>query len=178
VFERETGQVTAGNSSQVTDGAAFVLLMSQSEVEKRKIKPLGWVTHTAAVALEPSRMGLGPVYAISKLLKEANLTLDDIDLFEINEAFAAQIVALEKAFSSDEFAKKELGRDKALGKLDRDKLNVNGGAVALGHPVGASGTRIVLTLLKELKRRGKKRGIASLCVGGGQGEAILVEAAS
>lgn len=176
VFEKQTGQVTAGNSSQVTDGAAFVLLMSEEEVKARGIKPLGWLTHTDSVAIEPSRMGLGPVYAISKLLKETGLNLDDIDLIEINEAFAAQIVALEKAFLSDEFSKKELGRDKAIGKLDRNKLNVNGGAVALGHPVGASGTRIILTLLKELKRRGLKRGIATLCIGGGQGEAVLVEA--
>ncbi|MCB1114718.1 MAG: thiolase family protein [Chlamydiia bacterium] len=177
VFEKLTGQVTAGNSSQVTDGAAFVLLMSEEEVKKRGIKPLGWITHTNAVAIEPSRMGLGPVYAISKMLEETGLKLEEIDLIEINEAFAAQIVALEKAFLSEDFAKKELGRDKPVGKLDRDKLNVNGGAVALGHPVGATGARIILTLLTELKIRGKKRGIATLCVGGGQGEAVLVEAA-
>lgn len=175
VFEKDTGQVTAGNSSQITDGAACVILMSEEEVKRRGIKPLGWIVDTQAVAIEPSRMGMGPVYAISKLLDHNKLTLADIDLIEINEAFAAQIVALEKAFASDEFAKRELGRDKAVGILDREKLNVNGGAVALGHPVGASGTRLVLTLLKELNRRGKTRGIASLCVGGGQGEAVLIE---
>lgn len=176
VFDKDTGQVTAGNSSQVTDGAAALLLMSEEEVQRRGIQPLGWITYTVAVAIEPERMGMGPVYAISRLLKDNNLDLVDIDLIEINEAFAAQIVALEKAFASDEFAKNQLGRDKAVGLLDREKLNVNGGAVALGHPVGATGTRLIITLLKELKRRGKKRGIATLCVGGGQGEAVLVEA--
>lgn len=176
VFEKETGQVTAGNSSQITDGAAAVLLMNEEEVARRNISPLGWVEYTVSIAIEPNRMGMGPVYAISKILKDNNLNLEDIDLIEINEAFAAQIVALEKAFASDDFAKKELGRDKAVGVLNRDKLNVNGGAVAVGHPVGATGARLVITLLKELKRRGKKRGIAALCVGGGQGTAVLVEA--
>lgn len=175
VFVKETGQVTAGNSSQITDGAVALLIMSEDEVKRRNLKPLGYITGTASVALEPSRMGLGPVYAISKLLNDNNLTLNDIDLIEINEAFAAQIVAIEKAFLSDDFSKKELGRDKAIGKLDREKLNVNGGAVAMGHPVGASGSRLVLTLLKELKKRNLKRGIATLCIGGGQGEAVLVE---
>lgn len=177
VFEKETGAVTAGNSSQVTDGAVALLLMSEEEVNKRQIKPLGYVTYTVSVALEPSRMGLGPVYAISKLLQDTGLTISDIDLIEINEAFAAQIVAIEKAFLSEDFSKKELGRDKPIGKLDREKLNVNGGAVAMGHPVGASGSRLVLTLLKELKKRNLRRGIATLCVGGGQGEAVLVEVA-
>ena len=175
VFEKETGQVTAGNSSQVTDGAVALLLMDEEECKKRGITPLGYLSYSVSVALEPSRMGLGPVYAISKLLKDTNLTLQDIDLIEINEAFAAQIVAIEKALNSDDFSKKELGRDKAIGVLDRNKLNVNGGAVAMGHPVGASGSRLVLTLLKELKKRNLKRGIATLCVGGGQGEAVLVE---
>lgn len=175
VFEKETGQVTAGNSSQVTDGAVALLLMDEEECKKRGITPLGYLSYSVSVALEPSRMGLGPVYAISKLLKDTNLTLQDIDLIEINEAFAAQIVAIEKALNSDDFSKKELGRDKAIGVLDRNKLNVNGGAVAMGHPVGASGSRLVLTLLKELRKRNLKRGIATLCVGGGQGEAVLVE---
>ena len=165
VFDKLTGQVTAGNSSQVTDGAACILLMSEAEVQKRGLKPLGYLVDSVTIALEPSRMGLGPVYAVTKLLKQNNLKLEEIDLFEINEAFAAQIVALEKAF------------DQSIGKIDREKLNVNGGAVALGHPVGASGTRLVLTLLHELKRRGKTKGIATLCVGGGQGQAVLLEVA-
>lgn len=161
VFEPLTGQVTAGNSSQITDGAACLLLMSEEEAKKRNIPVLGYILATASAALEPSRMGLGPIYATQKILKETHLTLDQIDLIEINEAFASQIVALEKAL-----------------KIDREKLNVNGGAVALGHPVGASGTRIILTLLLELKARKKKLGLATLCVGGGQGEAVLVEAAT
>jgi len=177
IFEPLTGQVTAGNSSQITDGAACLLLMSEEEAKKRNIPVLGYIRATASAGLDPARMGLGPIYATYKVLKEANLTLDQIDLIEINEAFAAQIVALEKAFQSAEFCKRELGIDHPLGKIDREKLNVNGGAVALGHPVGATGTRIILTLLLELKDRKKKLGLATLCIGGGQGEAVIVEAA-
>lgn len=177
VFDPLTGQVTAGNSSQVTDGAVCLLLMGEEEAKKRKMEILGYLTASASVGLDPARMGLGPIYAVAKLFRECNLKLEDIDLIEINEAFAAQIVALEKAFQSAEFCKKELGLDQPLGKIDREKLNVNGGAVALGHPVGASGARIILTLLLELKQRKKKWGLATLCVGGGQGEAVLLEAA-
>jgi acetyl-CoA acetyltransferase len=120
-------------------------------------------------------MGLGPAYAISKLLTKVNLTLTDIDLVELNEAFAAVVLGNERAFASEDFARRELGRDRVLGVLDRDRLNVNGGAIALGHPVGATGTRLVLTLLRELRRRGLRRGLAALCVGGGLGAAVLVE---
>jgi len=122
-------------------------------------------------------MGLGPVFATSKLLEKTGLSLRDIDLIELNEAFAAQVIANEKAFASEKFAKEQLGRAQALGEIDRARLNVNGGAIALGHPVGATGTRLVLTLLKELKRRGGRYGLATLCIGGGQGGAMLVEAA-
>jgi acetyl-CoA acetyltransferase len=122
-------------------------------------------------------MGLGPVFAVAKVLERTGLTLRDIDLVELNEAFAAQVLACEKAFASDTFAREQLGRDRALGELDRGRMNVNGGAIALGHPVGATGTRLVLTLLTELKRRGLKRGLATLCVGGGQGAALLLESA-
>jgi acetyl-CoA acyltransferase len=175
VFDKLTGTVTAGNSSQITDGAAALLLMSESKAKELGVKPLGYIKDYASAGLDPSRMGLGPVYAISKLLARTNMSLNNIDLFEINEAFAGQVVAVEKALASDEFAKKELGRERAIGKIDRDKLNVNGGAVALGHPLGASGARLVLTLLKELNRQGKKVGLATMCVGGGQGEAVIVE---
>jgi acetyl-CoA acyltransferase len=178
VFEPLTGQVTAGNSSQVTDGAVCLLLMSEEEAKRRKMEILGFITASASVGLDPSRMGLGPVYAVAKILKEKNLKLEEIDLIEINEAFAAQIVALEKAFQSAEFCKQELGLSQPIGKIDREKLNVNGGAVSLGHPVGASGARLILTLLLEMKHRKKKLGIATLCVGGGQGEAVLLEAAT
>jgi acetyl-CoA C-acetyltransferase/acetyl-CoA acyltransferase len=120
-------------------------------------------------------MGLGPAFAASKLLSKMNLRLDEIDLIELNEAFAAVVIANEKAFPSRKFANEQLGRAEPLGELDRGRMNVNGGAIALGHPVGATGTRLVITLLKELRRRGLKRGLATLCVGGGQGGALLVE---
>jgi acetyl-CoA acetyltransferase len=120
-------------------------------------------------------MGLGPIFATSKMLERSGLRLKDIDLVEMNEAFAAQVIANERAFASHEFAQKQLGRPEAWGELDRARLNVNGGAIALGHPVGATGTRLVITLLKELRRRGQQRGLATLCVGGGQGAALLLE---
>lgn len=175
VFEPVTGSVTAGNSSQVTDGAAALFVMSEEKAKALGLKPLGYMTAYASAGLDPARMGLGPVYATSKLFKATGLTLKDIDLIEINEAFAAQVLGVMRAFASDEFAKKALGRDKALGEINPEILNVNGGAIALGHPLGASGARLILTLLTELKRRGKKRGLASLCIGGGQGEACILE---
>ncbi|HEY4831685.1 MAG TPA: thiolase family protein [Waddliaceae bacterium] len=177
VFDKVTGTVTAGNSSQVTDGAAAVLLMRESEAKKRNLTPLGYLRDYAFAALEPKRMGLGPVFASSKLLQKTGMAVNDFDLIEINEAFAAQVIAVEKAFASKEFAKKELNRDKALGEIDRARLNVNGGAISLGHPIGVSGARLVLTILKELQRRKKNRGLVTLCVGGGQGEAAIVEVA-
>jgi acetyl-CoA acetyltransferase len=120
-------------------------------------------------------MGLGPVFAIHKLLRKSGMRLADFDLVEINEAFAAQVLACKKAMASDDFARRELGDDKLVGDLDPERLNVNGGAIALGHPVGASGTRLILTLLRALRDRGLKRGLAALCVGGGQGAAMWVE---
>ena len=176
-FDKITGTVTAGNSSQVTDGAAALLLMRESEAKKRNLKPLGYLRDYAFAGLEPKRMGLGPVFATSKLLQKTGMTVNDFDLIEINEAFAAQVIAVEKAFASKEFAKKELNRDAALGEIDRARLNVNGGAISLGHPIGVSGARLVLTILKELRRRNKNRGLVTLCVGGGQGEAAIVEVA-
>jgi acetyl-CoA acetyltransferase len=120
-------------------------------------------------------MGLGPVYASAKLFAKSGLGLADFDLIELNEAFAAQVIACERAFASAGFAKAQLGRDTALGVIDRERLNVNGGAIALGHPVGATGARLMLTILKELRRRGLQRGLATLCVGGGQGAALALE---
>lgn len=174
-FDRVTGTVTAGNASPLTDGAAALLLMKESKAKELGLKPIGYIRDYAVAGLQPSRMGLGPAFAISKLLNKTGLKLSDIDLIEINEAFAAQVLACVKACASDDFARKELGRDKAVGNIEIEKLNVNGGAIALGHPLGASGARLVLTLLKELKRRNKKTGIASLCIGGGQGQAALLE---
>jgi len=174
-FFKEGGSVTVGNSCSLTDGAAAVVVMSGELARAEGRKPLGYLRYYAYAGCDPRRMGLGPVYATNKLLDRTGIALKDIDLVEINEAFAAQVLANEKAFASDEFARKELARDHRLGELDPDRLNVNGGAIALGHPVGASGTRLVVTLLKELHRRGLRRGLATLCVGGGQGGAVLVE---
>lgn len=174
-FDKLTGTVTAGNSSQITDGAVALLLMKESRAKELGLKPLGYIRDYAAAGLQPGRMGLGPAFATSKLLKKTGMNLSDFDLIEINEAFAAQVLAVVRACASDAFAQKELGRDKAVGEIQMDKLNVNGGAIALGHPLGASGARLVLTLLKELNRRNKNLGLATLCVGGGQGQAMIVE---
>jgi len=176
-FDRQNGSVTAGNSSQITDGAAAVLLMSESKAKELKLSPLGFIRNYAVSGLQPARMGLGPVFAISKLLKQTKMTMNDFDLIEINEAFAAQVLAVIQAADSISFAKKELGSDQALGTIDIEKLNVNGGAIALGHPLGASGTRLVLTLLHELTRRNKTLGLVGVCIGGGQGQAMIVEVA-
>ncbi len=174
-FDRKTGTVTVGNASQVTDGAVAALVMSEAKAKSMGLQPLGYLSAYAYAGLEGSRMGLGPVYACARLFKKTGMGLDDFELVELNEAFAAQAIACERAFASHEFAQKHLGRDQALGTLDRDKINVNGGAIALGHPVGATGARLIVTLLKELRRRGLQRGLATLCVGGGQGAAFALE---
>ena len=175
VFEKRTGTVTAGNSSQITDGAVALLVMTEDRAAKENLTPLGALTAYAYAACDPARMGLGPVYAFAKLEKQTGLTLADADLIEINEAFAAQVLAcIERAKSAD-FAKKELGRDTAIGEIPLEKLNVNGGSIALGHPVGATGARLTLTALKELHRRNAKRALVSACVGGGQGAALWLE---
>jgi acetyl-CoA acetyltransferase family protein len=157
-FSKE-GTVTAGNASGIVDGGAAVILASAEAVERRGLNPLARLTTWAAVGVDPAMMGMGPAPAVRKVLSRAGLALADIDLFEINEAFAAQYLAVEA----------DLG-------LDRSRVNVNGGAIALGHPLGMTGTRLLLTLVLELRRRGKTRGIASACIGGGQGIAALVEA--
>jgi acetyl-CoA C-acetyltransferase/acetyl-CoA acyltransferase len=174
-FFREGGTVTVGNSCSITDGAAAVLVMpgERARAEGRPI--LGYLRGYAYAGCDPRRMGLGPAFATNKLLSRTGLSMRDIDLVELNEAFAAQVIANERAFASKEFAERELGRGEPLGELDRARLNVNGGAIALGHPVAATGTRLVITLLRELRRRDKKRGLATLCVGGGQGGALLLE---
>ncbi len=174
-FDRKNGTVTAGNSSQITDAAAGVVLMSESEAKKRGLEPLGYLTEYAYAGLDPKRMGLGPVFATHKLFKITGLGMDDIEIMEINEAFAAQVIACQKAFASDTFARIHLGEKNALGAIDPAILNVNGGAVALGHPVGMTGTRLVMTILYELRKRGQQRGLATLCIGGGQGAALLLE---
>jgi acetyl-CoA C-acetyltransferase/acetyl-CoA acyltransferase len=174
-FDRKTGTVTVGNASQVTDGAAAALVMSEEKAKALGLQPLGYLHSYAYAALDGDRMGLGPVYATAKLFDKTGFSLDDFELIELNEAFAAQVLACERAFSSHEFAQTHLGRDEALGTIDTEKLNVNGGAIALGHPVGATGARLIVTLLKELRRRNLQRGLATLCVGGGQGAALVLE---
>jgi acetyl-CoA C-acetyltransferase/acetyl-CoA acyltransferase len=174
-FDRELGTVTPGNSCSITDGAVALVLASEDRVRELGVEPLGWVVSYAYRGCPPDRMGLGPAFAAPVALERAGMELADMDRVEVNEAFAAQVLANCRAFASDEFARRELGRERAIGKLRPEKLNVNGGAIALGHPVGASGARIVLTLLLELRRRSLRRGLATLCVGGGQGGAVVVE---
>ncbi|HTF56877.1 MAG TPA: acetyl-CoA C-acyltransferase [Planctomycetota bacterium] len=152
------GTVTAGNASGIVDGAASIVVTTAVEAAAKKVQPLGRVIGTAAVGVPPELMGMGPAPAIRAVLQKAKMKLQDIDLFEINEAFAGQYLAVEKEL-----------------KLDRQKVNVNGGSIALGHPLAATGTRLILTLLYELRRRRKKFGIASACIGGGQGIAMIVE---
>ena len=174
-FDKKTGTVTAGNSSQITDGAAVCLVASPDRARLEGRKPLGRIRAAAAVGLDPKRMGLGPVYAAPVALRRAGLDLAEMGLIEINEAFAAQVLACLKAFGSDEFAQRELNLPKAVGEINPDILNVNGGAIALGHPVGASGARLIITLLKEMARLDVQFGLATLCVGGGQGVAMVLE---
>jgi acetyl-CoA C-acetyltransferase len=175
-FDRKYGNVTAGNSSQITDGAAWLVLASEAAVSKYQLPILGRILDSEWAGLDPGEMGLGPVHAATPLLRRHGLTLDDIDAWEINEAFAAQVLGCLRAWASDDYCRSELGLDRAFGKLDETKLNVDGGAIALGHPVGASGARIVLHVLNVLKRTGGRRGLAAICIGGGLGGAMLVEA--
>ncbi len=174
-FDRRNGTVTVGNSCPVTDGAVALLIGDEAAAKSWGTPPLGRLRGFAFAGLSPRRMGLGPVHAMSKVLRREGLALQDCELFEINEAFAAQVIACLEACQSDAFARAELGRDRALGAIPLDRLNVNGGAIALGHPVGASGARLLLTLLMEMRRRNARRGMAALCVGGGQGAAFIVE---
>ena len=175
-FDRKYGNVTPGNSSQITDGAAWVILASEEAVKKHDLQPIGRIVDSEWAGLDPATMGLGPVHAATPILKRHNLGLNDVDYWEINEAFAAQVLGCLAAWADEKYCREELGLDQPLGELDEETLNVDGGAIALGHPVGASGARIVLHLLKILKRNNAKRGMASICIGGGLGGAMLVEA--
>ena len=174
-FDRKYGNVTAGNSSQVTDGGAWVVVASAKAVERHKLEPIGRIVDSQWAGLDPAQMGLGPVYAATPILQRHGLGLNDLDAWELNEAFAAQVLGCERAWASDAFCRDELGLPGALGAIDEAKLNVDGGAIALGHPVGASGTRIVLHVLNVLRRTGGRRGMAAICIGGGLGGAMLVE---
>ncbi len=155
---KENGTVTPGNSSGINDGAAALLLTTLEETEKKSIKPLAKIVSWASVGLDPSLMGLGPIEAVREAIKKAKWNLDEIDLFEINEAFAAQSIAVIRELD-----------------IDQNKVNVNGGAIALGHPIGASGARILVTLIHEMKRQNKNKGCATLCIGGGMGIALCIE---
>ena len=175
-FEKPFGQVTPGNASQVTDGASWCILASAEAVQRHGLRPLARLVDSEWAALDPALMGLGPVMAVTPMLHRRGLGATDIDLWEINEAFAAQVLACLAAWQDDGFCKRVLGLDGPFGSIPRDRLNVHGGAIALGHPVGASGNRIVLHLANVMRRTGKGRGVATECIGGGQGGAMLLEA--
>ncbi len=174
-FDRKYGSITVGNACPITDGAAMVLIASREKARALGLKPRAKILSYAFAGLEPERMGLGPAYSTPIALKRAGLNLKDMDLVELNEAFAAQVIACQNAMASKKFAQEKLGLNEAVGEVDDNKLNVNGGAIALGHPVGATGTRLVLTLMNELERQNKRLGLATLCIGGGQGGAMVIE---
>jgi acetyl-CoA C-acetyltransferase len=174
VFDRRYGSVTAGNSSQVTDGAAMLVLASEAAVKRHELPIMGEVLDHCWAGVDPRQMGLGPVYAVAQLLQRNGLKMRDIAQMELNEAFAAQVLACQAAWDSQAYAREELGMNKALGSMNPERLNPEGGAIACGHPVGASGARLLLHLLCSLQRKGGGHGVASLCIGGGQGGAMLV----
>ncbi len=175
-FDKPYGKVTPANSSQITDGAASLILASEDALKKHKLTPIAKLNPAQWAGLDPAQMGLGPAYAISETLKSYQLNLNDIDFWEINEAFAAQVQACVVALDDKDFCQNELGLKDKLGKIPMENLNIDGGAIALGHPVGASGARIVLHIAQTLKRENANKGIATLCIGGGQGGAMLIEA--
>ena len=174
-FDKKYGNITAANSSQITDGAAWVLLASEEAVQKWGLKPIGKIVDSQWSGLEPEQMGLGPVHATTPILQRHGMTLADVDYWELNEAFAAQVLGCQAAWQDDAYCREQLGLMGAFGSIAEDRLNVDGGAVSIGHPVGASGARIVLHLLHVLRRNKAKHGIATICIGGGLGGAMLVE---
>jgi acetyl-CoA C-acetyltransferase len=174
-FDPVYGRVTPGNSSQITDGAAWVLLASEAAIERYGLTPLAECGECVWAGLDPAQMGLGPIHAMAPLLQRRGMALAEIDALEINEAFAAQVLACQRASVDNVYGRAELGLDGALGEIDGTRLNVDGGAIAVGHPVGASGARIVLHLAHVLRQTGGRTGIAAICIGGGQGGAMWVE---
>jgi acetyl-CoA C-acetyltransferase len=174
-FDKKYGNITAANSSQITDGAAWVLLASEEAVKKWNLKPLGRIVDSEWAGLAPEQMGLGPVHASTPILQRNGLTLADVDYWELNEAFAAQVLGCQAAWQDDAYCREQLDLPGAFGAIDEEQLNVDGGAVSIGHPVGASGARIVLHLLHVLRRNNAKRGVATICIGGGLGGAMLLE---
>jgi acetyl-CoA C-acetyltransferase len=175
VFDREFGMVTAGNSSQITDGAAWLVMASEKAVNKHDLPVIGRLVDNEWAALRPEEMGLGPVHAMTPLMKRQKLKIDDVDFWEINEAFAAQVLGCIAAWKDTKYCREQLHLRSAFGEIDQEKLNIDGGAVALGHPVGSSGARIVLHMCHVLEQNNAKKGIASICIGGGQGGAMLIE---
>ena len=175
-FDKKYGRITPGNSSQISDGAAWLVLASAAAVERHGLQPRGRIVDSQWAALAPAQMGLGPVHAAMPILQRHGLAPNELDVWELNEAFAAQVIACLRAFDDDDYCRQHFGVEAAPGAPDTARLNVDGGAVALGHPVGASGARIVLHLLNVLHPTGGQRGLASICIGGGQGGAMLVEA--
>jgi acetyl-CoA C-acetyltransferase len=173
-FDRRVGLVTPGNSSQITDGAALLILASARAVKEHSLPVLGRILDSEWGALDPGEMGLGPVYASTPILQRQQMGLADVDYWEINEAFAGQVLACIAAWEDEDYCREQLGLDGALGTLDQERLNTDGGAISIGHPVGASGARIVLHALKVLQQTGDDHAIATLCIGGGQGGAMLL----
>lgn len=175
-FDKRYGTITAANSSGLTDGASALLLMSEEKAKALGYEPLGYIRSYAYTALDPKgQMLLGPAFATPKALDRAGMTLADMDLVEIHEAFAAVVLSILQAFDSKKFAEEKLGRSQPVGQVDDGKLNVNGGAVALGHPFAATGARMVLSTLKELERRGQSNGLVTICAAGGLGAAVVLE---
>ncbi|MGI9302899.1 MAG: acetyl-CoA C-acetyltransferase, partial [Gammaproteobacteria bacterium] len=175
VFDRPAGNVTAGNSAQITDGAAWVILASDTAVKEHDLPVLARVIDTEWAGVDPTQMGLGPVHAVVPLLKRHRTSVNKVDYWELNEAFAAQVLACIAAWKDTKYSKHELGLSKAFGEVPEERLNVDGGSISIGHPVGTSGARIVLHLAKTLRRNRAKLGVATLCIGGGQGGAMLIE---
>lgn len=175
VFDKPFGKVTAGNSAQVTDGAAWLILASDEAVRRHRLPVLARLVDSEWAGLDPAQMGLGPVHAMAPLLMRHGLDSGDVDFWEINEAFAAQVLACLAAWTDADYCRRELRREQPFAAIDTARLNVDGGGISLGHPVGASGARIALHLVHVLRRHNARRGIASLCIGGGQGGALLVE---
>lgn len=173
-FDRRVGLVTPGNSSQITDGAALLILASARAVEEHSLPVLGRILDSEWGALDPAEMGLGPVYASTPILQRQQMALGDVDYWEINEAFAGQVLACIAAWEDEDYCREQLGLDGALGTLDQERLNADGGAISIGHPVGASGARIVLHALNALQQNGGDHAMATLCIGGGQGGAMLL----
>jgi acetyl-CoA C-acetyltransferase len=177
VFEKPYGKVTAGNSSQITDGASWTILASEEAVEHHGLEPIARIVDSEWSALDPSIMGLGPTLCSTALLRRQGLSREDVGLWELNEAFAAQVLGCLAAWQDETYCREVLGLDAAFGAIDRAILNVDGGAISLGHPVGTSGNRIVLHLANAMRRLERGRGLATECIGGGQGGAMLLEAA-